>query len=171
MTDAATPTIRRAGLAVYSALLMGFGGCTSTPSPPNDGSPEGPMPNYRAIIAKSLKAKKEFYNPERNSSSEFSYFIDREGIFQPDKKIDHVEISDTIRKVQTNIYSWAWEACVRLNVNNSLATYAVFIIDERVVDARAANPTDNCEGGNYAPLDIRDERNNQVNRPARKTGK
>ena len=70
--------------------------------------------------------------------------------------------------VQTNFFGWAWETCIRLNVANSPATYAVFISDGRVVDARAANPTDNCEGGNYAPLEIKNERNSQVSRAPRR---
>ena len=98
-----------------------------------------------------------------------TYFTERGGIFQEDQNIENVEVSDAIRMVQTNFFGWAWETCIRLNVANSPATYAVFISDGRVVDARAANPTDNCENGNYAPLEIKDGRNSQLSRATRKT--
>jgi hypothetical protein len=154
---------RRSLIVLYAALLAG-GGCTSTVPPLNDGSPQGPAPNYRTIIAKSLTAKAEL------PGSSPDYFKDRGGIFPADKKLDHVEISDTIRMVQTNLYGWAWEACIRLNVNNSPATYAVFISDGVVVDARAAIRPDNCGDGNYAPLEIREERTVPAKRTTRKIG-
>ena len=154
---------RRSLIVLYAALLAG-GGCTSTVPPLNDGSPQGPAPNYRTIIAKSLTAKTE------SPGSSPDYFRDRGGIFPADKRLDHVEISDTIRMVQTNLYGWAWEACIRLNVNTAPATYAVFISDGVVVDARAAIRPDNCEDGNYAPLEIRDERTVPAKRTTGKIG-
>jgi len=162
---------------LYAAfLLISIGGCAST-SLSSSEPPQGPTPNYRAIIAKSLIAKSEF--DDRGGSTniygllnpnQVFYFRERGGIFQANKKVEHVEISDTIRMVQTNLYGWAWEACIRLTLNNLPATYAVFISDGVVVDARAAIQTDNCGNGNYAPLDVRDERSAPVNRAARKTG-
>jgi hypothetical protein len=153
-------------IVLYAALLAG-GGCTSTVPPLNDGSPQGPAPNYRTIIAKSLTAKTES-DPSEVLSPD--YFRDRGGIFPADKKLDHVEISDTIRMVQTNLYGRAWEACIRLNVNNSPAIYAVFISDGVVVDARAAIRLDNCGDGNYAPLEMKVERAAPAKRTTRKIG-
>ena len=169
-------------IVLYAALLAG-GGCTSTVPPLNDGSPQGPAPNYRTIIAKSLTAKTELpgsgpdyfkgsgpdYFKESPGASP-DYFKDRGGIFPADKKLDHVEISDTIRMVQTNLYGWAWQACIRLNVNNSPTTYAVFISDGVVVDARAAIRPDNCGDGNYAPLEMKDDRPVPAKRTTRKIG-
>jgi hypothetical protein len=147
-----------------AVLLGGGGGCVSTSSSSIDAPT--PAPNYRAIIAKNLKAKPGSGDPRDPSVP--TYFTDRGGIFREDKNIENAEVSDAIRMVQTNFLGWAWETCIRLNAANSPATYAVFISDGRVVDARAANPTDNCESGNYAPLEIRDERNSQVSRATRK---
>ena len=129
---------RRSLMGLYAAVLLAGGGCTSTVPPLNDGSPQGSTPNYRTIIAKSLTAKTELDRSKLSRPESSDYFRDRGGIFPADKKLGHVEISDTIRMVQTNLYGWAWEACIRLNVNNSPATYAVFISDGVVVDARAA---------------------------------
>jgi hypothetical protein len=158
---------RKSLIVLCAAVLLGGGGCVSTSSSPIDAPTQAPAPNYRAIIAKSLKAKPGSYDPR--DASVITYFTNRGGIFLEDKNIENVEVSDAIRMVQTNLFGWARETCVRLNVNNSPATYAVFISDGRVVDARAANPTDNCEGGNYAPLEIKNERNSQVSRATRKT--
>ncbi|MGB7456246.1 MAG: hypothetical protein WBM51_11250, partial [Pseudolabrys sp.] len=83
-----------------------------------------------------------------------SYFADQAGLFLPDKKLNQIEISDAVRMVQTNTNGWAWQTCVRLNVDNKPGTYAVFITDGRAVLARAENPTDHCEAGQYAPLDV-----------------
>jgi hypothetical protein len=162
---------RRSLIVLYAAVLLAGGGCTSTVPPLNDGLPQGPTPNYRTIIAKSLTAKTELDRSKLLSpDSSPDYFRDRGGIFPADKKLDHVEISDTIRMVQTNLYGWAWEACIRLNVNNSPATYAVFISDGLVVDARVAILPDNCGDGKYAPLEMRDERTVPAKRAARKIG-
>jgi len=160
---------------VLCGVLLAAGGCTSTAPPLNDGSPQGTAPSYRTIIAKSLTAKTELDpsklpSPGSSPGSSRDYFKDRGGIFPADQKLDHVEISDTIRMVQTNLYGWAWEACIRLNVNNSPATYAVFISDGVVVDARVAILPDNCGDGNYAPLEMRDERTVPAKRTARKIG-
>jgi len=159
---------RKSLIVLCATVLLGGGGCVSTSSSSIDAPTQASAPNYRAIIAKSLKAKPDFHSPSVPSGS--TYFTDRGGIFLDDKNIENVEVSDAIRMVQTNFFGWAWETCIRLNVTNSPATYAVFISDGRVVDARAANPTDNCEG-NYAPLEIKDESNGQVSRPTRKTPK
>jgi hypothetical protein len=162
---------RRSLIVLYAAVLLAGGGCTSIVPPLNDGSPQGPTPNYRTIIAKSLTAKTELDRSKLSSpESSPDYFRDRGGIFPADKKLDHVEISETIRMVQTSLYGWAWEACIRLNVNNSPATYAVFISDGVVVDARAAILPDNCGDGNYAPLEMRDERTVPAKRTTRKIG-
>ena len=157
-------SLGRRSLIVLQVALLAGGGCTWTTPPLSDGSPQGPAPNYRAIIAKSLIAKTGLPGSSGN------YIRDRGGIFPANTKLDHVEISDTIRMVQTNLYGWAWEACIRLNVNNLPATYAVFISDGVVVDARLAILPDSCEDGNYAPLEMRDERTVPAKRTTRKIG-
>ena len=112
------------------------------------GPPQAPTPNYRALIAKSLRVKDKF----GAESEAIPYFTSRGGIFPASAKIDHVEAADTIRMVQTNYYGWAWQTCIRLNLNGKPATYAVFISDGRVVDARSAIAIDKCERERYAPL-------------------
>ena len=151
---------RKSLIVVCAAYLLGSGGgCTST-SLSDDGPPQGPAPNYRAIIAKGLIEK-----AEPNPMTGASYFADQAGLFLPDKKLGQIEISDAVRMVQTNTNGWAWQTCMRLSVDSNPGTYAVFIADGRAVLARAANPTDNCGAGQYAPLDVRQY--NPVKRDAR----
>jgi len=155
---------RKPLIVLYAVFLLGSGsGCTSTPSS-IDEPPSGLAPDYRAIIAKGLVAKTE---PSPTGSA--SYFVDQAGIFLPDKRLDQIEISDAVRMVQTSRNGWVWQTCMRLNIDNKPGTYAVFIADGRAVNAWAANPIDNCEGANYAPLDVREY--NPVKRNARKIGK
>jgi hypothetical protein len=107
----------------------------------------GPTPNYRAIIAKSLRAKHNIVE-----ETMVPYFTARGGIFNQTAKLDHVEVSDAIKMVQTDMHGWAWQTCIRLNVDGDPVTYAVFIADGRVVDARTAIAIDNCQRAAYGPL-------------------
>ena len=139
-------------LAVFAAALCACPAAFAQAGGPPQGSPQGPpvapTPNYRAIIAKSLRVK----DTNAAEGGEIPFFTSRGGIFPTAAKIDHVEAADTIRMVQTNYYGWAWQTCIRLNLNGRPATYAVFISDGRVVDARSAIVADNCERDRYAPL-------------------
>jgi len=113
------------------------------------GPPQEPTPDYRAIIGGSLRAKTTH---GETIPSPLTYFENRGGIFGAQAKLDHVEIADTIRMVQTNYFGWAWQTCIRLNVNGTPVTYAVFIAGRRVVDARAGVAIDKCERAHYTPL-------------------
>ncbi len=139
--------LRRASLFVALAVFAA-GLCASPAVFAQAGAPQAPTPNYRAIIAKSLRVK-EKSDPD---SGTIPYFTSRGGIFPAMAKIDHVEVADTIRMVQTNYYGWTWQTCIRLNLYDRPATYAVFISEGRVVDARSAIVVDNCERDHYAPL-------------------
>lgn len=136
--------------AVLGAFAAAF--CTSSVALAQAGAPQvapqGPTPNYRGIIAKSLHAKEKF----GAENAEIPFFTSRRGIFPESAKIDHVQAADTIRMVQTNYFGWAWQTCIRLNLNGRPVTYAVFISEGRVVDARSALVVDNCERAQYSPL-------------------
>jgi len=145
--------LRRAPLIVALAVFAAApcsrpAAFAQTNGSPQEAPPQAPTPNYRAIIAKSLRVKEKY----RAESETIPYFTSRGGIFPPAAKIDHVEAADTIRMVQTNYFGWAWQTCIRLNLNDKPATYAVFIAEGRVVDARSAIAMDNCERDRYAPL-------------------
>jgi hypothetical protein len=143
-------------LAVFAAGLCArpaaFAQAAAPPQRSPQGAPQGaptaPTPNYRAIIAKGLRVK----DVNAAEPEAIPYFTSRGGIFPASAKIDHVEAADTIRMVQTNYFGWAWQTCIRLNLNGKPVTYAVFISEGRVVDARSAIIVDHCERDRYAPL-------------------
>ena len=148
-------------IALFAVFLLSSGGgCTVTSF---DGPPQGPAPNYRAIIAQGLIAKTEPY-----AMGGASYFVDGSGLFLPDKRLNNIEISDKIRIVQSITNGWVWQTCMRLHVNDQPRIFAVYIADGHAVNAREPNLTDNCDG-NYAPLEVREY--HQVKRDARRIGK
>jgi hypothetical protein len=130
------------------ALLCAVAGFCASASAQSSGPPQAPTPKYKAIIAKSLRVKDRDNIPEPG----VDYFKGRGGIFSAAARLDHVEIADSIRMVQTNYYGWAWQTCLRLNVNGFPLTYAVFISENRVVDARSAVAIDNCQQAKYSAL-------------------
>ena len=142
--------LRRRPIAVSLALLCSVAGLCAAASAQSSGPPQGPTPKYKAIIAKSLRVKDKDNVPE----SAVDYFKGRGGIFSAAARLDHVEIADTIRMVETNYYGWTWQTCLRLNVNGFAVTYAVFISENRVVDARSAVAIDNCDRAKYSALPV-----------------
>jgi hypothetical protein len=140
--------IRRTLVASF-ALLCSLAGVCGSASAQSGGPPQGPTPKYKAIVSKSLRAKEK-----DNLETGADYFKGRGGIFSATARLDHAEIADTIRMVQTNYYGWAWQTCIRLNVNGFPLTYAVFIAEGRVVDARSAIAIDNCAGVKYGALPV-----------------
>jgi len=136
---------RRKPLAAATALML-LGAAPCALAQPSPGPPQQPTPNYRAIIAKSLRIKDKY------GQTGLDHFTNRGGIFKDNAKIEHVEVADSIHMVQTNFYGWAWQTCIRLELNGSRAIYAVFIAGNSVVDARTAVAIDHCEQSNFAPL-------------------
>ena len=142
---------RRTAVAslVLSCSVAGAYVCASAQS---TGAPQGPTPKYKAIIAKSLRIKDKDNIPETETGVD--YFKGRGGIFSANARLDHVEVSDSIRMVQTDYFGWAWQTCIRLNVNGFPLTYAVFISEGRVIDARSAVAIDNCDRAKYGTLSV-----------------
>jgi hypothetical protein len=52
------------------------------------------------------------------------------------------------------IKGWAWLACVHFQDHGHLRSYALFIQDNAVVDARYAVETDACGTQTYTPFDL-----------------
>jgi hypothetical protein len=105
----------------------------------------GPAPNAASIIANNLGPK-----PKMDSST----LVPAQLIFPADKRVDHVEMSDLLRPVRTDLSGWAWQTCIRANVEAHPHAYAVFIADDRVVDSRMALAPDQCDQGQYRPLPV-----------------
>jgi hypothetical protein len=53
-----------------------------------------------------------------------------------------------------SINGWAWLACVHFADRGHLRSYALFIQDNAVVDARFAVETDHCETQTYTQFDL-----------------
>ena len=49
---------------------------------------------------------------------------------------------------------WAWLACIHFQDHGQLRSYAIFIQDNAVVDARYAVETDACASQTYTPFDL-----------------
>ena len=141
--------LRRRPVVASLALLCSVAGLCAAASAQSTGAPQEPTPKYKAIIAKSLRVK-----DRDNIETGVDYFKGRGGIFSATARLDHVEVADTIRMVQTDYYGWAWQTCIRLNVNGYPLTYAVFISGSRVVDARSAVAIDNCQRVKYGALPV-----------------
>ncbi len=137
---------RKPATVSLAAVTLAAGLCVSA-SAQTGGPPQQPTPNYRAIIVKHLRAK-----DTGATQGGITYFAERGGIFGPKAEIDHLEIADSIKMVQTNYFGWAWQTCVRLNLNGAPATFAVFIAEGQVVDARSAIVPDNCDRATYRAM-------------------
>jgi hypothetical protein len=105
----------------------------------------GPAPNAASIIANNLGA-----HPKMDPAATVQVQL----IVPANKRVDHVEISDLLRPIRTNLYGWAWQTCIRANVEGRPHAYAVFIEGDRVVDSRMALALDQCDQGQYTPLPV-----------------
>jgi hypothetical protein len=105
----------------------------------------GPAPNAASIIANNLG---------RKPKTDYAGTVPAQLIFPASKRVEHVEMSDLLRPVRTDLYGWAWQTCIRANVEGLPHTYAVFIGGDRVVDSRMALAPDQCDQGQYRPLPV-----------------
>jgi hypothetical protein len=53
-----------------------------------------------------------------------------------------------------SLKGWTWLACVHFQDRGHLRSYAIFIQNNAVVDARFAVETDNCDAQTYTPFDL-----------------
>ncbi len=119
--------IRRAALVMSLVILPG---CSELAQPSEAAPPAPPAPPpYVSLAAKYLLSA---FN-DRGSYAGF-------------------EIS-SLRWVDS-IKGWAWLACVHFQDHGHLRTYALFIQDDAVVDARYAVETDRCETQTYTQFDL-----------------
>jgi hypothetical protein len=105
----------------------------------------GPAPNAASIIANNLSA---------HPKMDYTGTVPTQLIFQANKRVEQVEISDLLRQIRTDLYGLAWQACIRANAEGRPHTYAVFIKGDRVVDSRMALALDQCDQGHYTPLPV-----------------
>jgi hypothetical protein len=105
----------------------------------------GPAPRAASIIANNLGPK---------PNTDYHSTVPTRLIVPADKRVDHVEMSDLLRPLRTDLYGWAWQTCIRADVEGLPHAYAVFIEGDRVVDSRMALALDQCDQGHYTPLPV-----------------
>ena len=76
-------------------------------------------------------------------------------IFTATKQVSNVEILNSQMKVQSSLYGWTWQTCIRATAGNTKVTLAVFVLDSRVVEAHTALNVDRCDEGSYVPLPVK----------------
>jgi len=105
----------------------------------------GLAPNAASVIANNLGP---------HPKTDYTATVAPQLIFPANKPVEHIEISDMLRSVRTDLYGWAWQTCIQAQVDGRVHTYAVFIEGDRVVDSRMALEPDQCDQGSYRPLPV-----------------
>ncbi len=143
-------------------LLVAFGASLACMASANA---QSHPPSFKAVILKNLA-----------TMDAVDMDISRGGvspetlIFPVDRRITNLELSNIQRQVQTNLYGVTWQTCIRASVCSwaevlqpvwvtkrsascdQQKSFAVFVIDKRVVDSRSALAADQCESGTYSPV-------------------
>ena len=116
-----------AARALSALMLLGSSACTQIAQPSEAAPAE--QPAYAAIAAKYLAA---------NMADRASF--------------ENFEISG-LRWVHA-LKGWSWLACVHFVDHGHQRTYALFMQNDAVVDARYAVQSDSCGSQSYTPFDI-----------------
>jgi hypothetical protein len=115
--------------ALLALMLLALSACTQLAQPSEAATPPAEQPAYAAIAAKYFS----------------STMADR-------ASFENFEISG-LRWVHA-LKGWSWLACVHFVDRGHLRTYALFIQNDAVVDARYAVQSDSCRSQSYTPFDI-----------------
>jgi hypothetical protein len=134
-------------LQIFLGLAIGVGiGASISPYSLAQKISGSATPNIRAIIAANLESRDDVASALRRERSPFPH---ETLIFPPDRRVTSVEVSDMPQLTQTNFYGWAWRTCIRATVDDERDTFAIFILENRVIDARTAVIIDQCDKGNF----------------------
>ncbi len=122
-------SVRRAALRLGFALALQALPSCSELAATNDVMPPGAEPPFVSLTASYLQSALK----DRAAYDDF--------------QISGVRWTHAIR-------GWSWIACVHFQDHGRLRSYAVFIQDDKVVDARYAVDTDGCEAQTYMQFDL-----------------
>lgn len=128
IVDARSRLWRAARRAALTLALVTLPGCSELAQPSEVAPPAAPPP-YVSLAAKYLLSALQDRTP-----------------------YDGFEIS-SLRWVNS-LKGWAWLACVHFRDHGHPRSYALFIQDNAVVDARYAVETDACETQTYTQFDL-----------------
>jgi hypothetical protein len=109
-------------------------------------------PNMKRIIQLNLQSSDDVETMLRRERGPVPPEI---SIFTASKLISNVEILNAQTKVQSSLYGWTWQTCIRATAGNAKVTLAVFVLDQRVVEAHTALNVDRCDEGAYVPLPVK----------------
>jgi hypothetical protein len=115
--------------AVLLTSLVVLSGCSELALPSEAAPPPSPPPGYVSLAAKYLLSALK----DRAAYADF--------------EISGLRWTDSIK-------GWTWLACIHFQDRGHLRSYAIFIQDNAVVDARYAVETDACEAQTYTPFDL-----------------
>ncbi len=122
------PAFSRHAIRVFLFFLSVLPGCSEIGSPKEEMPAAGPDPGYYTLVADHLKTS-------FNDHASYNTF----------------SISG-FRWVHA-VKGWTWLVCVRFQDRGHERTYAMFIKEGAVVDARYAVQADACDTQSYAPFD------------------
>ena len=114
---------------LLALLLLASPGCAQAAQPSEAATPPAEQPAYAAIAAKYFS----------------STMADRAAF-------ENFEISG-LRWVH-GLKGWSWLACVHFVDHGHLRTYALFIQNDAVIDARYSVQSDSCGLQSYTPFDV-----------------
>jgi len=123
--------------ALCLALFLVLAECSSRFVDGPGAPPDDPLPDYRGIIADSLR-------PTTTKRPKLSINL---------PQIGSVEISG-LRRV-FNFTGWSWLACLKADGHGHPFYLAVFIKESVIVDSRSSVTIDKCDEQSYEPLDLR----------------
>jgi hypothetical protein len=109
-------------------------------------------PNMKRIIQLNLQSPDDVETQLRRERGPLPPEV---SIFTVTKQVSNVEILNAQTKVQTSLNGWTWQTCIRATLGNAKTTLAVFVVDQRVVEARTALNVDRCDEGSYVPLPVK----------------
>ena len=116
------------GRVALAASLVILPGCSELAQPSEAAAPPAPPP-YVSLAAKYLLSTLKDRTPYADFEISAARWVD-------------------------SLKGWAWLACVHFQDRGHLRSYAIFVQDNAVVDARFAVETDRCETQTYTPFDL-----------------
>jgi hypothetical protein len=114
---------------LVALMLVALSGCAQLTQPSEAATPPAEQPAYAAVAAKYIA----------------STMADR-------SSFENFEIS-ALRWVH-GLKGWSWLACVHFVDRGHRRTYALFLQNDAVIDARYAVQSDACGSQSYTPFDV-----------------
>jgi hypothetical protein len=119
----------RAGVLAVALVLSGCSAGEFAQNLPGGPVPDLSQPNYRRIVTDNIKA----IFPKQNPPGE----LEISGL----RMVDHFQ-------------GPAWITCLKIDARGKPQLYAIFIQNDKVIDARASVVVDQCQKESYGPFEL-----------------